>query len=144
VVRLTLEPIELGSLDAKATPADGAVCTFVGVVRGENGGRAVRFLEYESYEEMALLQMRALEADIRLRWPVGDLILVHRLGRLQVGEPSVAVAVTSPHRAQAFEACRHAIDTLKKSVPIWKKEFYVDGAVWIEGPGAPTSSAPLP
>ena len=142
MVRLTHDAIDLGSLQA-TTPADGACCVFVGVVRQENGGRAVRYLEYESYEEMALSQMEALEETVRRRWPVSDLRIVHRLGRLEIGEASVAVSVSSPHRGQAFEACRYAIDTLKRTVPIWKKEFYADGAVWLEGPGAP-SSPPSP
>jgi molybdopterin synthase catalytic subunit len=139
MVRLTRQTIDLAELHA-ATPADGAVCAFVGVVRAENGGRPVRYLEYESYEEMALAQMEALEGEVRRRWPVHEVRIVHRLGRLEIGEASVAVSVSSPHRAQAFEACRHTIDTLKKTVPIWKKEFYADGAVWLEGPGAPPSS----
>jgi len=139
MVSLTRQTIDLAELH-EATPADGAVCVFVGVVRAENGGRAVRYLEYESYEEMALAQMEALVGEVRRRWPVNEVRIVHRLGRLEIGEASVAVAVSSPHRAQAFEACRHAIDTLKKTVPIWKKEFYADGAVWLEGPGAPASS----
>jgi molybdopterin synthase catalytic subunit len=139
VVRLTRDAIDLDELHA-ATPADGAVCVFVGVVRAENAGRPVRHLEYESYEEMALAQMEALEGEVRRRWPVTEVRIVHRLGRLEIGEASVAVAVSSPHRAQAFDACRHTIDTLKKTVPIWKKEFYADGAVWLEGPGAPVST----
>jgi len=142
VVRLSREPIEIGSLQAAATSKDGAVCAFFGVVRRENLGRVVHCLEYESYEEMALAQMQALEGEIRRRWPVSEVTLIHRLGRLEVGEASVAVVVTTPHRAQAFEACRFAIDTIKKTVPIWKKEFYADGEVWIEGPMAPASEAP--
>jgi molybdopterin synthase catalytic subunit len=136
MVRLVREPIDLAAFHA-STPGDGAVCLFVGVVRSENGGRGVRYLEYESYEEMAVAQMEALEAEVRRRWPVHEVRIVHRLGRLEIGEASVAVAVSAPHRGQAFDATRHAIDTLKKTVPIWKKEFYEDGAVWLEGPGAP-------
>jgi molybdopterin synthase catalytic subunit len=140
VVRLVREPIDLTALHG-STSVDGAICVFVGVVRAENGGRAVRHLEYEGYEEMALRQMEGLEADVRLRWPASELRMIHRLGRLEIGEASVAVAVSTPHRAQAFEACRFAIDTLKRTVPIWKKEFYEDGAVWLEGPG---TSGPAP
>ena len=140
MVRLVREPIDVTALHG-STPVDGAVCVFVGVVRAENGGRAVRHLEYESYEEMALHQMEGLEAEVRLRWPASELRMIHRLGRLEIGEASVAVAVSTPHRAQAFEACRFAIDTLKRTVPIWKKEFYEDGAVWLEGPG---TSRPAP
>jgi len=135
MVRLTREPIEVTAL-VGVEGADGAVCVFLGLVRNENGGRPVRHLEYEAYEEMALPLMEAIATECRGRWPVTDVRIVHRLGRLEIGEASVAVAVTAPHRAAAFEACRHAIDTLKATVPIWKKEFYADGAVWLEGPGA--------
>jgi molybdopterin synthase catalytic subunit len=135
MVRLTRDPIDAAALTTPA-PADGAVCLFVGVVRDENGGRPVRHLEYEAYEEMALPMMEEIAATARTRWPVTDVRIVHRLGRLEIGEASVAVAVAAPHRGAAFEACRYAIDTLKKTVPIWKKEFYADGAVWLEGPGA--------
>jgi molybdopterin synthase catalytic subunit len=135
MVRLTHEPIDVGAL-TPATGEDGAVCLFLGVVRNENGGRPVRHLEYEAYEEMALPLMEQIGAEARHRWPVTEVHIVHRLGRLEIGEPSVAVAVTAPHRAAAFEACRFAIDTLKATVPIWKKEFYADGSVWLEGPDA--------
>jgi molybdopterin synthase catalytic subunit len=134
VVRLTRGPIDLAAL-LPAGPADGAVCLFVGVVRNENGGRRVHHLEYEAYEDMALPLMEQIAADAARRWPVSEVHMVHRLGRLEIGEPSVAVAAVSPHRAEAFAACRFAIDTLKASVPIWKKEFYEDGAVWLEGGG---------
>jgi molybdopterin synthase catalytic subunit len=133
VVHLTRSPIDVAALQA-AAPSDGALCLFVGIVRDNNGGRAVSHLEYEAYEEMALLEMQAIEREARGRWRLGDVRVVHRLGRLSIGEPSVAVSVVSAHRAEAFEACRYAIDTLKKTVPIWKKEFYADGSAWIEGP----------
>lgn len=135
MARLVRGPIDVAALQDVA-PADGALCLFVGVVRNENGGRPVLRLEYEAFEEMALGLMNELEAEVRRRFGVSRVDIVHRLGRLELGEASVAVAVASPHRAEAFEACRHAIDTLKASVPIWKKEFYSDGAVWLEGPGA--------
>jgi len=135
MVRLTHEPIDVAAL-TPAAAEDGAVCLFLGVVRNENGGRPVRHLEYEAYEEMAQPLMDEIATEARRRWPVGEVRIVHRLGRLEIGEASVAVAVASPHRAEAFEACRHLIDTLKATVPIWKKEFYADGAVWLEGPGA--------
>ncbi len=136
LIRLVREPIDLASLHA-TTPVDGALCLFVGVVRNENAGRPVLYLEYEAYEEMALPLMQQIAADARRRWPVTDLRLVHRLGRLEIGDSSVAVAVASPHRAEAFAACRFAIDTLKARVPIWKKEYYADGSAWREGPGTP-------
>jgi molybdopterin synthase catalytic subunit len=135
--RLVREPIDVASL-AGTTPADGAACLFVGVVRNENRGRTVVGLEYEAYEEMALPLMEAIAAEARERFPVTEVRLVHRLGPLAVGEPSVAVAVSSPHRAEAFAACRFAIDTLKARVPIWKKELYADGSAWLdEGPTRP-------
>ena len=132
MIRLTREPLDLPAL-LGAEARDGAVCLFVGVVRDHNDGRRVRHLEYEAYEEMALPLLAEIEAEVRQRWPVSDVRLEHRLGRLEIGEASVAVAVCSPHRAEAFAACRHAIDTLKQRVPIWKKEFYADGSAWIDG-----------
>jgi molybdopterin synthase catalytic subunit len=134
LARLVREPIDVAAL-AATTPADGAVCLFVGVVRNENQGRAVLRLEYEAYEEMALPLMEDIAAEARRLHPVTDVRLVHRLGRLEIGEASVAVAVSSPHRAEAFAACRFAIDTLKARVPIWKKELYADGSAWLDGPG---------
>jgi molybdopterin synthase catalytic subunit len=130
-VRLVRAPIDLAAL-AGVSPADGAVCLFVGVVRNENRGRTVERLEYEAYEEMALPLMEEIAADTSRRFPVTDVRLVHRLGRLEIGEASVAVAVSSPHRGEAFAACRFAIDTLKATVPIWKKEFYADGSAWLD------------
>jgi molybdopterin synthase catalytic subunit len=103
-------------------------------VRDTNRGRAVRALEYEAYEEMAQEEMTRIETDVRERWPVTNVRLAHRLGRLAIGEASVVVAISSPHRAEAFAACRHAIDTLKARVPIWKREHYADGSEWIEEP----------
>jgi molybdopterin synthase catalytic subunit len=133
MVHLTRDAIDLTALQA-VTPADGALCVFVGVVRDQNAGRPVRYLEYEGYEDMALPLMEEIAATVRRRWPVTDVRMVHRLGRLEIGEASVAVAVASPHRDEAFAACRHAIDTLKATVPIWKKEYYADGSTWLEGP----------
>ena len=131
MIRLQREPIDVASLHT-VSPRDGALCVFLGVVRNENGGRPVLRLEYEAYEEMALPLMAEIEAEVRRRWPVTEVVLVHRLGPMQIGEASVAVAVGSPHRGEAFAACRHAIDTLKARVPIWKKEFYADGSVWLQ------------
>ena len=129
MVRLTREPIDLATLTGAAS-GDGALCLFVGLVRDRNRGRTVVRLEYEAYEEMALPLMEEIAAETRRRWPITDLRIVHRLGSLDVGEPSVAIAVASPHRDEAFAACRYAIDTLKATVPIWKKEFYSDGEEW--------------
>ena len=113
--------------------ADGAVCVFDGIVRNNTRGRRTLYLDYEAYEEMALKQMRALRDEAIERFGVREVAVVHRLGRLEVGETSVLIAVASAHRGAAFEACRWVIDTLKKTVPIWKKEQFEDGAVWADG-----------
>src|ERR1700726_3742328 len=116
---------------------DGAVVVFDGIVRNHTRGRQTLFLDYESYEQMALEQMRSLSAEAITRFSVRDIVLVHRLGRLEIGETSVLIAVASAHRGAAFEACRWIIDTLKKTIPIWKKEHFVDGAVWADGEAFP-------
>lgn len=113
--------------------ADGAMCVFDGIVRDNTRGRKTLHLEYEAYREMALEQMQALAAEAIAKFGVRDVALVHRLGRLVVGETSVLVAVASAHRGAAFEACRWLIDTLKRTVPIWKREQFVDGAIWADG-----------
>jgi molybdopterin synthase catalytic subunit len=117
--------------------ADGAVCVFDGTVRDNTRGRRTLHLDYEAYREMALEQMRGLAAEAVTRFGVRDVALVHRLGRLRVGETSVLVVVASAHRGAAFDACRWLIDTLKKTVPIWKKEQFEDGAVWADGEAFP-------
>jgi molybdopterin synthase catalytic subunit len=118
---------------------DGAVATFDGCVRNHSYGRATLHLEYEAYESMALAKMHEIAAHLRATFPINRVAIVHRLGRLEIGETSVFIAVGSAHRAAAFDGCRYAIDTLKKTVPIWKKEFFADGAVWADGelPPAP-------
>jgi molybdopterin synthase catalytic subunit len=131
MIRLVREPIDLAALQA-TSPADGALCLFAGVVRNENKGKAVLYLEYEAYEDMALALMEEIAGEARRRWPITGLRMEHRLGRLEIGDPSVAIAVASPHRAEAFAACRFLIDTLKARVPIWKKEYYADGSAWLE------------
>jgi len=112
---------------------DGAVVVFEGIVRDNTRGRRTLFLDYEAYEEMALKQMEALAEQARAQFSVREVALVHRIGRLEIGETSVAIAVASAHRGAAFEACRWVIDTLKRTVPIWKKEYFEDGAVWADG-----------
>jgi molybdopterin synthase catalytic subunit len=121
--------------------ADGAVCVFDGIVRDNTRGRQTLYLDYEAYREMALEQMRGLAAEAVTRFGVRDVAMVHRLGRLMVGETSVLIAVASAHRGAAFEACRWLIDTLKKTVPIWKKETFADGAVWADGEPFPEEIA---
>ena len=114
-------------------PADGAAVVFEGVVRDNTRGRRTVFLDYEAYEEMALKQMDALAEQALRQFPIRDVAMVHRLGRLEIGETSVLIVVASAHRAAAFEACRWLIDMLKRTVPIWKKEYFEDGAVWADG-----------
>jgi molybdopterin synthase catalytic subunit/molybdopterin converting factor small subunit len=114
-------------------PTDGAVVIFDGVVRDNTRGRRTLYLNYEAYEAMALKQMESLAAESRTRFGVRGATIIHRLGRLEIGETSVLVAVAAAHRGVAFDACRWIIDTLKKTVPIWKKEYFEDGAVWADG-----------
>lgn len=131
---LTREPIDADKLVAAAKHGeDGAVVVFDGIVRNNSRGRQTLHLDYEAYEEMAAKQMDELAREARSRFGARQATIVHRLGRLVVGETSVLIVVASAHRAQAFEACRWLIDTLKKTVPIWKKETFVDGAVWADG-----------
>lgn len=133
-VQLTREWIDAEKLvDAAKAAEDGAVVVFDGIVRDNSRGRKTRYLEYEAYEEMALRQMEELAAQARERFQIRHVTMVHRLGRLEIGETSVLIVVAAAHRAAAFDANRWIIDTLKQTVPIWKKEFFVDGAVWAPG-----------
>jgi molybdopterin synthase catalytic subunit len=133
MIQLTRDAIDYHALTEQVRRAHcGAVVTFLGTVRDLTGVRVTVALDYEAYPGMAEKKMAEIESDTRERWPVGEIALVHRLGRLEIGEISVAVAVSCPHRAQAFEACRHAIDRLKELVPIWKKENWADGTTeWV-------------
>jgi molybdopterin synthase catalytic subunit len=142
---LTREVIDAENLVAAAKRGeDGAVVVFDGIVRNHTRTRQTLHLDYEAYEEMAQKQMAELAATALKQFGVRHVTLVHRLGRLQVGETSVLIVVASAHRAAAFEACRWLIDTLKKTVPIWKKETFVDGAVWAAGEPFPTEIALAP
>ena len=135
MVRLQPEPIDVSPLIASARAGgDGGIAVFLGTVRDKHDGKRVLFLEYEVYPGMAERELERIERDTLARFAVSRVALVHRLGRLETGETSVAVVVAAPHRAAAMEACRFAIDTLKETVPIWKREHLEDGAVWIEGP----------
>jgi len=137
-VRRQIEIVD-GPIDADAVVhaikagSDGAVCVFDGIVRDNTRGRKTLYLDYEAYREMALAQMHKLADEAVAKFGVREVVLVHRLGRLQVGETSVLIVVASAHRAAAFDACRWLIDTLKKTVPIWKRETFADGAVWADG-----------
>jgi molybdopterin synthase catalytic subunit len=137
MIRLTHAVIDAHSLTEQVRRNDcGAVVTFLGTVRDLTDGKRTVALDYEAHDGMAEKKMAEIEHDTRQRWPVGELLMVHRLGRLEIGEVSVAVAVSCPHRGQAFEACRHAIDRLKELVPIWKKENWADGSTeWVH-PGS--------
>jgi molybdopterin converting factor subunit 1 len=126
-------------LQAVKLPEDGAVTLFDGIVRNNTRGRRTLYLNYEAYEAMALKQMEALAQHALSNYKIRDVRLVHRLGRLEIGETSVLIVVASAHRGAAFDACRFLIDTLKKQVPIWKKEFFEDGAVWADGEPFPDS-----
>ncbi|MGH9509709.1 MAG: molybdenum cofactor biosynthesis protein [Terriglobales bacterium] len=128
-------------------PEDGAVAVFEGIVRSETRGRRTLYLDYEAYESMALQKMEDLAAEALGKFAVREVALVHRLGRLEIGETSVLIVVASAHRAAAFDACRWLIDTLKTTVPIWKKEYFADGAVWADGEPFPSeipTAAPAP
>lgn len=142
VVRLTRAVIEAESLVRAAKQGeDGAVITFDGIVRNNSRGRRTLYLDYEAYEEMATKQMSELAASAVKEFGIRHVQIVHRLGRLNVGETSVLIIVSSAHRAQAYEASRWLIDTLKKTVPIWKRETFVDGAVWADGEPFPKGYA---
>ena len=139
-IRIIRSPILIEPLVSQLQqPEDGAVVVFDGIVRNQSQGRKTLYLEYEGYEPMALKKMREIEEIVRNRWPVNRIGIVHRLGRLEIGEASVVIVVTSAHRKVAFEACQYIIDTLKKTVPIWKKEFFADGEVWVEGEAPSTA-----
>jgi molybdopterin synthase catalytic subunit/molybdopterin converting factor small subunit len=134
VVQIVREPIDPQVLISRLKqPEDGATVIFDGIVRNNTRGRRTLFLEYEAYESMALKQMETLASEARERFAVRAASIVHRLGRLEIGETSVLIVVASAHRGAAFDACRWIIDTLKKTVPIWKKEYFDDGAVWADG-----------
>lgn len=131
LVREPIVPRELA--ESLKAPEDGAVVVFDGFVRSNFKGQRTLYLEYEAYEAMAYAKMREIGAQIRAKFKIHRLAIVHRLGRLEIGETSVLIAVSAPHRGAAFDACRYAIDTLKRAVPIWKKEYFAGGAVWAEG-----------
>ena len=131
--QITHAAIDVPALETRVSAvSNGAVCTFVGQVRETSRGKQVSFLEYKAYEPMAVKQMNRIASDAEEKW--GCVVAIeHRLGRIELGEASVVIAVGAPHRAEAFEACRWCIDTLKETVPIWKREVCPDGAFWIEG-----------
>jgi MoaE-MoaD fusion protein len=137
---LVRDPIDQATLvEHVREPEDGAVVTFDGCVRNHSQGRQTLYLDYEAYEAMALGKIREIATQIHHKFAIHRVAIAHRLGRLDIGETSVFIAISSAHRPAAFDACRFAIDTLKRTVPIWKKEYFEDGAVWADGemPPAP-------
>ena len=133
MIEVTYEPLEPGQITAKVErDSNGAVVTFLGTTRDNTSDRKVLYLEYEAYQPMADKKLAEVADEIRARWPiVQDVAISHRLGRLEIGDISLVVAVASPHRKEAFEACQYSIDRIKQIVPIWKKEFFVGGEVWV-------------
>ena len=142
IYQLVREPIDMASLALHVrAPEDGATVTFDGFVRNQSHNRPTLYLDYEAYESMALSKMREIGAQVHEKFAIHRVAIVHRLGRLEIGETSVFIAISAPHRGAAFDACRFAIDTLKRTVPIWKKEYFEDGAVWADGELPPAPAA---
>ena len=142
ICQLVREPIDMAALARHVrAPEDGATVTFDGFVRNQSHNRPTLYLDYEAYESMALAKMREIAAQLHEKFAIHRVAIVHRLGRLEIGETSVFIAVSAAHRAAAFDACRFAIDTLKRTVPIWKKEYFEDGAVWADGELPPGPAA---
>ena len=144
IYQLVREPIDMAALARHVrAPEDGATVTFDGFVRNQSHNRPTLYLDYEAYESMALAKMREIGVQLHEKYAIHRVAMVHRLGRLEIGETSVFIAISASHRAAAFDACRFAIDTLKRTVPIWKKEYFEDGAVWADGelPPAPAATS---
>jgi molybdopterin synthase catalytic subunit len=134
LIQLTREPLDRNALIAAVSHASvGGIAIFEGVVRDHARGKQIRYLEYDAYPEMAEQQIRVIVDEAQKRWGVEHVAVAHRFGRLEIGEASVIIVVATPHRAEAFEACRYIIDTLKTTVPIWKKEVATNGEEWVEG-----------
>jgi molybdopterin synthase catalytic subunit len=132
MIEITYDALDLNEIVSRvAQDSNGAIVTFLGTTRNHTANRKVLFLEYEAYRPMADKQLAVVAAEIREKWQVQDVAISHRLGRLEIGEASLAVAVASPHREVAFEACQYSIDRIKQIVPIWKKEFFEGGEVWV-------------
>lgn len=134
IIQLTRDPLDRNALVAAVSHTSvGGIVVFEGVVRDHARGKQIRYLEYDVYEEMAEQQIRTIINEAQQRWGVERVAVAHRFGRLEIGEASVIIVVASPHRAEAFDACRYIIDTLKTTVPIWKKEVAITGEEWVEG-----------
>lgn len=131
---VTREPLDVQrAFDAVRCDDAGAVAVFHGVVRNENMGRRVGYLEYDAYPEMAVKKMEEIAGELQAKFPITAVAVMHRVGRLEIGETSLVVAVSSPHRKEAFDACHYAVDRIKQIVPVWKKEVWDDGSEWVEG-----------
>ena len=148
---MTQEPLDPQRLvNLVRRDESGALALFYGVVRNHSQGRRVLYLEYDAYPSMAVKKMQQVAEEVRSRWDITDMAINHRIGRLEVGETSLLVAVSAPHRREAFEACHYAVDRIKEIVPVWKKEVWEGGESWVEGhpvaaePGEPGSSGPDP
>jgi molybdopterin synthase catalytic subunit len=137
IIKVTQDPLDDAArqslIEAVCRPSDGGIVVFLGVVRDSSHGKQIRYLEYDAYVEMAEQEMSAIAAEVTRRWATDHVAMVHRIGRLEIGECSVMIVVACPHRAEAFAACQYAIDTLKSTVPIWKKEIGLDGEEWVDG-----------
>jgi len=134
IITITYDPLDRAKLVEAVTQASvGGIVVFEGVVRDNARGKQVRYLEYDVYPEMALAKIQEITDAVEQRWPGTNVAIAHRVGRLEIGEASVIIAVGTPHRNEAFEACRYIIDTLKTTVPIWKKEVATSGEEWVEG-----------
>lgn len=131
--KITRDPIQVEPLISQVKKNEhGGIVTFIGTVRNNSNGKKVLYLEYDAYPEMAEKKFEQIAAEIKSKWGIKDIAIVHRIGRMEIGEVAVAIVVGSPHRKEAFEACQYAIDTIKQIVPIWKKEVGEDGEVWID------------
>ena len=140
MIEIVNEPLDAEAITAKVkNDSNGAVVTFLGATRDFTGARKVLHLEYEAYRPMADEKLAEVASDLRERWSIEDVAIVHRIGRLEIGEVSLVVAVASPHRKEAFAACQYSVDRIKQIVPIWKKEFFEGGEVWV---GSQESSSP--
>ncbi len=134
VIQIRRDALDRDALVAAVShPGAGGIVIFEGVVRDNARGKQIRYLEYDVYPEMAIQQIRTIIAEAEKRWGVDRVAVAHRIGRIEIGEASVIIVVATPHRAEAFEACRYIIDTLKTTVPIWKKEVATNGEEWVEG-----------
>ena len=134
MIEITHEPIQVQSvIDKVVKDSCGAVVTFIGTVRNNSEGKRVLYLEYEAYPEMAKKKLQEIAAEAKRKWQLEEVAVTHRLGRMEIGEIAVVIAVSAGHRLPAFEACQYTIDRIKEIVPIWKKEFYEEGSAWVEG-----------